>query len=228
MKQCIYHLHIPRTSGVLIRQVLKNQNLGMSIVSGHLDKISLSQFESANLISGHYGTLPIKYSDKTFAIIREPIERTFSYLKYIWSHFYSDMAIQELFDLYMSDQKLSSSISNQQFKFLTNSIDIEQYNKNIFNLKNMVENNWYLNSASASMNDLVSSTYINNIEILDYKSNTLYSDIAKIIGVEYNDKLFINKINSSTFMSKDMQSKYYDEIAKLNILDLELYESFKS
>jgi hypothetical protein len=228
MKQCVYHLHIPRTSGVLIREVLKNQKPESKIVSGHKNKILLSDFESANFISGHYGTSPIGYSQKTFAIIREPIERTFSCLKYIWSHFYSDISMSDFFELYLSDEKLSQSVSNQQSKFLTGPLDIDKYNKNIQNLKDTVESNWFIQSNPKSFNEIISSIDMNNIQIFDYSRDDTYSEISKIIGLDYNKMLFENKINVSPFMIKDMYSIHYDKIVKLNNLDLELYEYFKS
>lgn len=228
MKQCVYHLHIPRTSGVLIREVFKNQKPNLNIVSGHTNKILLSDFESANFISGHYGTLPIKYSDKTFSIIREPIERTFSYLKYIWSRFYYDMSIQDLIGIYISDSDLSNSISNQQSKFLTGPIEIKEYNRKIGNLKEMVEINWSIKASPESVMDVLSFIDKNNIEILDYKSDNLYSDISKIVGTEYNKSFFVDKVNSSPFMTKAMHLEYYDKVAQLNMLDLELYELLKS
>ncbi len=228
MKQCVYHLHIPRTSGVLIREVLKNQNPESKIVSGHRNKISLSEFESANFISGHYGTSPIKYSQKTFAIIREPIERTFSCLKYIWSHFYSNIPMSNFFDLYLSDEKLSDSVSNQQSKFLTGPLDIDNYNSNIHNLKDMVESNWFIKSNVKSLNEVVSSIDINNVQIFDYARGDTYYELSKLIGLDYNKTLFENKINVSPFIIKDLHSTYYDKIVKLNNLDLELYEYFKS
>jgi hypothetical protein len=228
MKQCVYHLHIPRTSGVLIREVLKNQNPESKIVSGHRNKISLSEFESANFISGHYGTSPIKYSQKTFAIIREPIERTFSCLKYIWSHFYSNIPMSNFFDLYLSDEKLSDSVSNQQSKFLTGPLDIDNYNSNIHNLKDMVESNWFIKSNVKSLNEVVSSIEINNVQIFDYARGDTYYELSKLIGLDYNKTLFENKINVSPFIIKDLHSIYYDKIVKLNNLDLELYEYFKS
>ena len=228
MKQCVYHLHIPRTSGVLIREVLKNQNPESNIVSGHKNKISLSDFESADFISGHYGISPIKYSDKVFAIIREPIERTFSCLKYIWSHFYSDMSMPDFFDSYLSDEKLLESVSNQQSKFLTGPVDIDKYNSNIQNLKNTVESNWFVQSNAKSIDEVFSSIDINNIQIFDYNRDDTYYEISKIFGLDYSKTLFENKINVSPFMIKDLHSIYYDKIVKINNLDLELYEYFKS
>lgn len=228
MKQCIYHLHIPRTSGVLIREVIKNQNPESKIVSGHKNQISISDLDSANFISGHYGTLPIKRSDKTFTIIREPIERTFSCLKYIWSHFYSSMSMYDFFEFYLSDQKLSESVSNQQSKFLTGPVEINKYNDNIKNLKNMVESNWFIESNVKSVSDVISSIYLNNIEVFDYSNKKLYLEISKVIGINYNKDIFENKLNISPFMVKDIYLEYYDKVANLNYLDLELYEHFKS
>lgn len=227
MKQCVYHLHIPRTSGVLIRELFKKNNPESFIVSGHKEKLYRTDMMNADFISGHYGTLPIEYSNKTFAILREPIDRTFSCLKYIWSHFYSDMEIHDFFDLYLSNEKLLESVSNQQSKFLTGSVDLDGYNSNIENLKNMVESNWFVQSNPKSINDVISSIDENNIHIFNYSSTKLYSEISKVIGIDYDAKIFETKVNRSPFIVNDLYSLYYEKIAKLNKLDLELYEHFK-
>ena len=95
-------------------------------------------------------------------------------------------------------------------------------------MKNTVESNWFIQSNVKSLNEVISSIDINNIQIFDYSKDDTYSEISKIIGLDYNKILFENKVNVSPFMIKDLHSIHYDKIVKLNNLDLELYEYFKS
>jgi hypothetical protein len=138
------------------------------------------------------------------------------------------MSMYDFFEFYLSDQKLSESVSNQQSKFLTGPVEINKYNNNIKNLKNMVESNWFIESNVKSVSDVISSIYLNNIEVFDYSNKKLYLEISKVIGINYNKDMFENKLNISPFMVKDIYLEYYDKVANLNYLDLELYEHFKS
>ena len=95
-------------------------------------------------------------------------------------------------------------------------------------MKNTVESNWFVQSNAKSIDEVFYSIDMNNIQIFDYSSDDTYSEISKIIGLDYNKTLFENKINVSPFMIKDLHSIYYDKIVKINNLDLELYEYFKS
>jgi hypothetical protein len=228
MKRCIYHLHIPRTSGVLIRELFKKNNPKSFIVSGHKEKLYRTDMMNADFISGHYGTLPIEYASSTFAILREPIDRTFSCLKYIWSHFYFDMTVDNFFEFYLSSPELIESVSNQQSKFLTGPIDINNYNLNIQNLKKMVESNWFVQGKPELLTDVIQSISLNNIKILDYSSKNIYHEVSEIIQNNYTKENFETKINSSTKVSEKVYKKYYDKIVEINNLDLELYEYFRN
>ena len=146
----------------------------------------------------------------------------------IKSKSYIEKQVVDFFDSYLSDEKLLESVSNQQSKFLTGPVDIDKYNSNIQNLKNTVESNWFVQSNAKSIDEVFSSIDINNIQIFDYKRDDTYYEISKIVGLDYSKTLFENKINVSPFMIKDLHSIYYDKIVKINNLDLELYEYFKS
>jgi hypothetical protein len=130
MKTPIYYLHIPRTSGVFIRDkvLFHSEQNQKSFLSTHKINIGLEDFENKDYISGHYGLTPIPYVSTTFTILRDPIERTFSYMKYIWEHFYNYTSMDEAFMFFLTNKNFKEILSNQQSNFLTSQIDINEYN----------------------------------------------------------------------------------------------------
>lgn len=226
MKRCVYYLHIPRTSGVFIREMVKTKKTEATIVAGHNFELSNECFEKAEIIIGHYGTTPIKYSDHTFSILRNPLERTYSYLKYIWSKFYYTISIENFFKTYLDNDKFLNAISNQQSKMLTGSIDLKEYNKNVKDLKDMVEINWSLNNYKTDINGVVKSIKDNNINIFNFNNKNLYQDVFKILNISLEKIDIKNKINQSPYIKEDLYVKNYELLKNINNLDLELYEYF--
>lgn len=227
MKQCVYHLHIPRTSGVLIRELFKKNNPSAFVVAGHKEKLFRTDMSNADFISGHYGTLPIHYSSDVFAIYREPVERTFSYLKYIWPRFYSRMSFDEFLIFFLKDKDLKASISNQQSKFLTGQINIDKYNNDIYYLKKMVENNWHIEgyqTDSKSAIDYISST---NIKMFNYEEPNVYQKIVESFNLNIPHDSFDDVINPSLDISEDRYQSYTEIIKEINNVDLGLYDYFK-
>ena len=227
MKQCVYHLHIPRTSGVLIRELFKKNNPKSFVVAGHREKLFISDMMNADFISGHYGTLPIQYSSQTFAIYREPVDRTFSYLKYIWPRFYSNMNFIDFLNFFFSNKNLVESITNQQSKFLTGNINLERYNNDIYYLKKMVENNWHIENYETDIESV--KDYINksNINIFNYEEPDLYKKIINSINLNIPEHSFDDVVNSSLKIDEQTYSSYTDKIKEINNIDLELYDYFK-
>ncbi len=86
-KSKLYFLHIPKTAGTSISAMLGDiaQNKGMTFQSpfllDHLEKSS--GWKDVNILSGHLALLPLKYDFKYFTIIREPVERLYSYYKHV-------------------------------------------------------------------------------------------------------------------------------------------------
>lgn len=228
MKQCVYHLHIPRTSGVLIRELFKKNNPESFVVSGHKEKLYKTDMANADFISGHYGTLPIQYSSTTFSIYRDPVERTFSYLKYIWPRFYSRMSFLDFLNFFLEDKKMVESISNQQSKFLTGSIDIDMYNNDIYYLKKMVENNWHIKNFETSIDSVIDSIKGSDIKIFNYNEPNLYEKIVKSLKLNIPISGFDDVINSSLDINEYMYASHIEKIKEINTLDLELYEFIKS
>ena len=139
----IYHLHIPRTSGVFIREeMIKKTNKLMFVGHRHPIPENLNDYE---YLSGHFATNPVKFFDTNFAIYREPVSLTFSYISYMRDNFYRHLSIDELIDYYIDNNKIQN-FTNINSKFLTGKMDHFKYNKMITDLQTIAESCWYVTS----------------------------------------------------------------------------------
>jgi hypothetical protein len=230
MKTAIYFLHIPRTSGVFIRDIVlphseKNQK---TFLSTHKVNIELQEFKNKDYISGHYGLTPTPYASKTFTILRDPVERSFSYMKYIWEHFYNYMSIDEAFMFFLTNKNFINVLSNQQSYFLTSDIDIDEYNKNTNRIEKHVSSNWYLITKKISKDSVVESINKNNIPVLFFEDPDLYKKVFSIYGLNNNDTIGYNKkANESVETDLELYNKYYDKIYEINEIDIEVYNTLK-
>ncbi len=230
MKQGIYHLHIPRTSGIFIKRVLQQESRksNKKLLSGHFFKIDIEDLKSQDYISGHYALTPVPHVLKTFTIIRNPVERTFSYMKYIWEHFYNYMTIEDSFNFFLNNQNYKKVLSNQQSQFLTQEINVDNYNKKIIDLRDMVYSGWTLDSKNITKESVIESVTRNNIEVLLYDDKDLYKKVFSIFEIENVNTLeFDKKINQSVEIDQDFYNKYYEQIYKMNEVDIEVYNFFK-
>lgn len=219
----IYHLHIPRTSGVYVRTLLlKSRTTGES-VAGHYRTVSESDFAKAKTISGHYGLSPCPYADKTFAIVRRPEHLTFSYIKYLSLFNGLNAFTEDHLKRYLNEDKLRDSVTNVVSKFLSLRLDLNLYNKNIMDLLHMANNSWYLEDVEYSDQTAIESIRENNIKIFHYESESLYKDLTQFLGISV-DSAAVNKINVSPEDKSDLYSKYYNDIITLNSSDNKLYE----
>ena len=213
----VYHLHLPRTSGVFLRNTL---NLNNSI-SGHTFKIDKDVFEKADYAAGHYGTYPIQFAEHTFSILRNPIDRTISYFKYIKEHFYKSNNVNEVIEFYLDNPLLKEAVSNLSNKFLTGNIDFDKYNNHIDDHKTMVESGWFSHLHKTNHSEAIKSIEDNSINILYFDDPDLYSKISGIYGL----KIAGTKANASK--DYEVSKTLLDKIADINVVDLEIYEHFK-
>lgn len=217
----IYHLHIPRTSGGFIRKSILENFYGYS-VTGHYRTIDNYEFEKADFISGHYGLNPCKYVDKVFAVLRSPNELTFSYIKYLALVSGQNNFDEEFLKRYLYDDKLRFAVTNVNTRFLSNDVNLDNYNANIENLMNMANNSWYLENEEVSVERAIDKVKENNIELFFYDSQNLYNSIFDFLNEEF---LLMNspRVNASFMDTDNLYQKYFDEINLANEVDLELY-----
>lgn len=213
----VYHLHLPRTSGVFLRNTLKLNNH----ISGHSFPIKISDFDNAEYVSGHYGVYPSQLANTTFSIFREPVQRSISYFKYIKEHFYQKENINELIENYLVNERLRESVSNLSNKFLTGNIDFQSYNLFINDHKSMVENGWFCQDYAINAKDSIEQIKNRNIDILYFNDPLLYKNIAKIYGIE----IFGQPQNASK--DYEVSKSLIESIKEINNIDMEIYEYFK-
>jgi hypothetical protein len=197
-------------------------------LSTHKINIELKDFENKDYISGHYGLTPIPYAATTFTILRDPIERTFSYMKYIWEHFYNYTSIDEAFMFFLTNKNFKQALSNQQSHFLTSHIDINEYNKNTNNMAKHVTSNWYLITKDINKDSVIESINNNKIKVLFFEDPDLYKKVFNFYKIDNTKNIDLSKkINESKKVDTDFYKKYYDQISEMNKIDIEVYNFFK-
>lgn len=219
----IYHLHIPRTSGVYVRNLLLEKHASDSVVAGHYRTLSNLDFSEAKAISGHYGLSPCPFASKIFTIVRNPNDLTFSYIKYLSLFDGPDSFTEEHLKRYLYEDDLRDSVTNVLSKFLSLELDMDSYNKNIHDLLYMANKSWCLQGAGYSVKTAMESVYRHKIKIFNYESESLHRDLADFVEIPI-ERFPSGKINSSPKDKSDLYSKYYNEIAEANKIDTSLYE----
>lgn len=212
----VYHLHIPRTSGVFLREgVIRKTNKPMFV--GHREAIpeNLAEYE---YISGHFATNPIKHFDINFAIYREPVELTFSYINYMRDIFYPQMSFDDLIEHYIATDKIQNFV-NVNSTFLTGTMDTNKYNKMVTDLQVVAESGWYVTTNCKTLDNFVDNIQKNNTILVDYLDDQKYDKISAIYGVDYPN----TKVNSSSKIDNETILKYNKLITELNSFDLEVY-----
>jgi hypothetical protein len=215
----VYHLHIPRTSGIFIREFAVHSLPG-NIFSRHNRKLP-NNFSEYDIVSGHFATTPIKDTDVNFAIFRNPVDLTFSYISYHLGH-YPHLTFSELVEMYIDTGKIENFV-NINSKFLTGEIDIEKYNDNISNLLYRAESCWFVKNYDTDILSFSKTIEKNKTILIDFDDTNRYDKISDILGV----KIVGNKINQSRPIKDRLRSKYNNLITELNSFDLEAYEYLK-
>lgn len=218
-----YQLHIPRTSGGHIRNMVRQNTRFNSLVVGHYRTISEDAFSKAGYIGGHYGTAPCKFSNKTFTVIRDPNELTFSYIKYLSLVSGNFELSEDHLKRYLYEEALRKSVTNVISRFITLPVEIKKYNSHIGNSLQMANNSWYLEDRYVSAEDAMISIKKNSIKLFLYTSPSIYEDIFKFLDVDPIKKPTI-RVNSSGAPRLELFEKYLAEIQEANVVDNDLYE----
>lgn len=224
----IYHLHIPRTSGIYI----KNNVLPHLITGGvphfisnrtHIDteKIANSKF-----VGGHFGLMPLDYMDnpEVFTIIRHPVDRFISYFKYTTGLIRMGKEAEERLDDWLYG-KQSDMHSNSQSKFLTGKMNIDYFNNNINYMQEKVSSGWFLENYSLSKDVVLGNVDKFNCYSLD-NHHIFIEDFNKALHKNFGFQSFTHRdpANKSPDIGIIFGKKEIDRIMELNQLDMEVYE----
>ncbi len=215
----IYHLHIPRTGGVFIREkIIKQLD---NVFSGHREKLP-SSFSGYDHVSGHFATTPIADVDYNFAVVREPVSLTFSYINYMRDVFYSSWSFDDLFYFYLETNKIQNFV-NINTKFLTGSTQVDLYNKQLDNLKIMAESGWHVENFESEASTTISIIKNNKTDVIFFEDEDKNNIVCNIYGVKTDN----TKLNSSSDIASDVLSNHYKTIKDLNELDIATYLKLK-
>ena len=224
----IYHLHIPRTSGIYI----KNNVLPHLITGGvphfisnrtHIDpdKISNSKF-----VGGHFGLMPLDYmnSPEVFTIIRNPIDRFISYFKYTTGRIRMGEEAEEKKYQWLYGES-SEVQANSQSKFLTGKINIDKFNNGINYLQENVKNHWFIENYSLNLDDILKNIDKFYCYSLD-NQNIFLEDFNKALFKNFGFNTFKHqdKANCSPEIGVIFSKQDINRIIELNELDMQVYE----
>lgn len=218
--ESVYHLHIPRTSGIFIKNHMLHEFKDKNIFATHYKDINLTEIENCYFVSGHFGTTPLRYMKNPllFSILRNPVDRYISYIKYT-RDFFNNMTEKELLNMWLYDENFYNKHINSQIKFILNQIDLSKYNGS--SIRDKVINNWFIVSNNT---DIQMAKYIvdNNHIFTMNNIESLTQNICQILKV--NDFRHYSKINESDKFNIKLNKIQYDRIEHINALDMELYD----
>ena len=224
----IYHLHIPRTSGIYVKQNILPHLITNKIKHFVSNRtfIDIKKIEESKFVGGHFGLMPLDYMNdpEIFCIIRNPIERFISYFKYTSGFMKDKNQIYEKLEnwLYGDQSKIQS---NQQSKFLTGSINIEKFNENINFFQHSVNSGWYLENYSLKIDDILKN--IDNFYCYTLENQNLFlEDLNKSLNKHFRFTTFKNnyKANFSKNIDLKISNKNFDRIIEMNEIDMKVYE----
>lgn len=215
----IYHLHIPRTGGVSVREQLVNRLNNK--FSGHRQQLP-ETFLGFKYVSGHFATNPIKDLDLNFAVVRDPVSLTFSYINYMRQNFYSNYSFDEMMAFYQEKDGLSA-FANVNIKFLTGTINTGAYNENIKDLKKMAESGWFVEDYETDVLKALETVKTNKTLTIDINNPDRHSFLCDL----YNNQVPNIKTNESRHVDPSVYKKHEKTVKLLNELDLEFYDQLE-
>jgi hypothetical protein len=223
----IYHLHIPRTSGLYIKNFVVPQLHSKSIqhFCSNRSEINLGFIRGCKYISGHFGVMPISEIPNlsVFTLLRDPVERFISYFN---STTKVDMPKKDVMDklnnwLYEEDTQ-----HNLQSKFLTGSTNILKFHEGYKESKNAsVDHGWWIEDFSLNINDIKKSLdKMNAYTMEDF--DLFKKDFNESLYKEFKFKIFQNnyKVNSSTKNIMPITNDIIDRIKEVNSIDQQVYD----
>ena len=224
----IYHLHIPRTSGIYIKNnviphLISN---GVKHFISNRTKIDTDHIKESQFVGGHFGLMPLDYMEnpEVFTIIRNPVERFISYFKYTTGPIRAGIEAEEKLERWLYGDE-SGVQSNLQSKFLTGKINIEKFNSRVGMMQDAVNNQWYLEGFSLELKDILSN--VDKFKCYTMEELDLFKeDLNRSLKNNFNFSTFkhSDKANSSYDVGINFTKSHIERIKELNSIDLEVYE----
>jgi hypothetical protein len=224
----IYHLHIPRTSGIYIKNnviphLISN---GVEHCISNRNKIDVEKIKKSRFVGGHFGLMPLDYMDspEIFTIVRDPVERFISYFKYTTGPKRAGKEAEEKLDRWLYGEECEMQ-SNLQSKFLTGKLNIEKFNQDILQFQNTVSSGWYLEGYKLDIKNVISSLEkmkAYTLEELDLFKIDLNKSLLKQFG--FSTFKHSDKANSSYDIGIKFDKRHINRIEEINLLDMEVYE----
>ena len=228
----IYHLHIPRTSGVHIRNNVVPYMLSKNVdhFASNRTLIDINKIAKSKFVSGHFGRMPIEKmeSPEVFCLLRDPVERFISYFKYTTGYITSKEDAQKNLEMWLYGEQ-SEKQSNLQSKFLTGSTDIEEFNRNIGNFDAYINNAWHLQGHSSDIEIIkksIADINIYTMENYDKFIDDFNSELKKQFG--FTSFRYNEKSNESPSIKIDISKADRERIMELNLIDYEVYDYVRS
>jgi hypothetical protein len=128
-KKKLYFLHIPKTAGTSVSNILSRiaaekdlVMVGGPILIDHL--IDKPNWENSDLLAGHLGLLPLEYKFDYFTVLREPLQRLYSYYSHVKRdsyHYHHKIVDGERLDFlgYLLDERFYNINFNMQTRYLS-------------------------------------------------------------------------------------------------------------
>lgn len=226
----LYHLHIPRTSGIYIKNfIVPNLNTrGIPHFASNRTDIDENVIKSSQFVIGHFGKMPISLMDNptVFTLLRDPVERFLSYFKYTTGvNLPKDVVMNKLhYWLYESDIQ-----HNMQSKFLTGSMNIDKFNNSHRYHNASVDNGWWIEDYSLSIDDIKSSLDSMYSYTMD-KHDIFKEDFNKALNKEFGFSIFQNNYKANEHLKRelDLSNSIINRIKEVNSIDQEVYEYVRS
>lgn len=223
----IYHLHIPRTSGIYVKN-----NVLPHLISGGVEhfisnrtEIKVDKIKSSKFVGGHFGLMPLDYMDNpdVFCLLRDPVERFISNFKYIASMTFNIKDANEELENWLYGEQADIQ-SNVQSKFLTGKMNLSKFNQSPTIFINSSKNNWFIEDYNLDLNVIEDNLNKFNFYTME-NYNMFKKDLNYKLTKNFNFTTFKNndKANSSLDINIKFNKKHIDKIKELNYLDIEVY-----
>lgn len=193
-------------------------------------EIDVDYISNCEYVSGHFGLMPLSYMDnpEVFSLVRDPVERFISYFRYttgINKTYKENM--DKLDDWLYGNQ--SDIQSNLQSKFLTGSINVNEFNLRFRENHNAVKNGWFIENYSLDISDIknnVDKFYVYPMT----KHDEFKEDFNKCLYKTFGFEVFKHnhKSNASHDIRVDFTKDRLSRIKELNSIDIEMYDYARS